>query len=47
MAVIIKISPQDELKVIKSNAHRLGLSKQIHKNKKAYSRLSKYKKLAQ
>ncbi len=43
MAIKIKISQKDDLKIIKSR--QLAPLSQIHKNKKAYSRQSKYKKL--
>lgn len=45
MAIQIKISPKDELKIIKGGARKLVLPKQVHKSKKAYSRQVKHKKL--
>jgi len=45
MATQIKISPQDELKIIKSSARKIVLPRQVHKSKKAYSRQVKHKKL--
>jgi len=45
MATQIKISPQDELKIIKSSARKIVLPRQVHKSKKAYSRQAKHKKL--
>ena len=45
MAIKIKISSQDELKIIKGGARKLILPKQVHKSKKAYSRQVKHKKL--
>lgn len=45
MATQIKISLQDELRVIKSGARKLAPPRQVHKSKKAYSRQTKHKKL--
>lgn len=44
MAIKIKISSEDELKIIKDSRKPL-LARQIHKNKKAYLRQAKHKKL--
>jgi len=38
----IKISPEDNLKVIKENLRSQAPPKQIHKNKKAYVRRGKH-----
>lgn len=45
MPIKIKINSKDELKLIKSGERKLVLANQIHKNKKAYSRVNKYKKI--
>ena len=45
MTTQIKISSQDELKIIKSSTRKLVLPRQVHKSKKAYSRQVKHKKL--
>jgi hypothetical protein len=45
MLTQIKISPKDELKIIKSSSRKLILPRQVHKSKKAYSRQVKHKKL--
>jgi hypothetical protein len=45
MAIKIKITPADELKILKENSRKLLLARQVHKNKKAYSRRVKHKKV--
>ncbi len=44
MAVKIKISSADDLEILKETRKPL-IAKQIHKNKKAYTRQVKHKKL--
>lgn len=44
MAIQVKISRADELKILKE-ARKPLIANQIHKNKKAYTRQVKHKKL--
>lgn len=45
MAMTIKLNDNDSFKILKSTRSKLTLPTIKHKNKKAYSRLSKYKKI--
>lgn len=43
MAIKIKINSEDEFKILKKSSSLSVPPRQIHKNKKAYSRLNKHK----
>ena len=43
MAIKIKINSEDEFKILKKSSNLTVPPRQIHKNKKAYSRLDKHK----
>jgi len=45
MAIKIKINSEDEFKILKKSSNLSVPPRQVHKNKKAYSRLNKHKQI--